>query len=72
MTMIPGDGVGPELMASVKDVFSAAGVPVEFEELFCRFVYEHKMPAAASFSLNPLLAGWHDPKKRLIKEVFIT
>ncbi len=34
--MIPGDGVGPELMSSVKDVFSAAGVPVDFEELFCR------------------------------------
>lgn len=33
-TMIPGDGVGPELMQSVKDVFSAAGVPVDFEELF--------------------------------------
>lgn len=25
ITMIPGDGVGPELMADVKDVFSAAG-----------------------------------------------
>ncbi len=36
-TMIPGDGVGPELMASVKDVFSEAGVPVEFEELFIRY-----------------------------------
>jgi len=31
VTMIPGDGVGPELMSSVKDVFSAAGVPVDFE-----------------------------------------
>ena len=37
-TLIPGDGVGPELMASVKDIFSAIGVPVEFEELFLRFV----------------------------------
>ena len=33
VTMIPGDGVGPELMASVKTVFKAAQVPVEFEEL---------------------------------------
>ncbi|XP_053314005.1 isocitrate dehydrogenase [NAD] subunit beta, mitochondrial isoform X2 [Spea bombifrons] len=32
VTMIPGDGVGPELMHSVKEVFKAADVPVEFEE----------------------------------------
>lgn len=33
---IPGDGVGPELMHSVKDVFQAAGVPVKFEEIYLR------------------------------------
>ncbi|XP_069488520.1 isocitrate dehydrogenase [NAD] subunit beta, mitochondrial isoform X1 [Ambystoma mexicanum] len=32
VTMIPGDGVGPELMQSVKDVFKAADVPVVFDE----------------------------------------
>uniref|UniRef100_A0A8C5Q197 Isocitrate dehydrogenase [NAD] subunit, mitochondrial n=1 Tax=Leptobrachium leishanense TaxID=445787 RepID=A0A8C5Q197_9ANUR len=32
VTMIPGDGVGPELMHSVREVFKAADVPVEFEE----------------------------------------
>ncbi|XP_040275381.1 isocitrate dehydrogenase [NAD] subunit beta, mitochondrial isoform X1 [Bufo bufo] len=32
VTMIPGDGVGPELMHSVKEVFKAADVPVEFDE----------------------------------------
>lgn len=31
VTMIPGDGVGPELMTSVRDVLSAAGAPVDFE-----------------------------------------
>ena len=31
--MIPGDGVGPELMTSVDLVFKAAGVPVKFEEV---------------------------------------
>ena len=36
VTLIPGDGVGPELMLSVKEVFKAAGVPVVFEELFIR------------------------------------
>ncbi|CAH1784854.1 unnamed protein product [Owenia fusiformis] len=34
VTMVPGDGVGPELMASVREVFTAAGVPVDFEEVF--------------------------------------
>ncbi|ESN90640.1 hypothetical protein HELRODRAFT_185220 [Helobdella robusta] len=34
VTLIPGDGVGPELMTSVKDVFSAIGVPVDFEEIY--------------------------------------
>ncbi|NXD55774.1 IDH3B dehydrogenase, partial [Corvus moneduloides] len=30
--MLPGDGVGPELMHSVKEVFKAGGVPVVFDE----------------------------------------
>ncbi|XP_033633413.1 isocitrate dehydrogenase [NAD] subunit beta, mitochondrial-like [Asterias rubens] len=34
VTLIPGDGVGPELMQSVREVFKGAGVPVDFEELF--------------------------------------
>ncbi|BFZ20268.1 hypothetical protein BsWGS_23307 [Bradybaena similaris] len=34
VTLIPGDGVGPELMGGVREVFKAAGVPVKFEELF--------------------------------------
>ena len=33
-TLIPGDGVGPELCASVKEVIQAMGSPIEFEELF--------------------------------------
>ncbi|RWS16511.1 putative isocitrate dehydrogenase [NAD] subunit beta-like protein, partial [Dinothrombium tinctorium] len=33
-TLIPGDGVGPELCVAVKEVFAAMSVPVEFEELF--------------------------------------
>ncbi|TSK72025.1 P2X purinoceptor 4 [Bagarius yarrelli] len=32
VTMVPGDGVGPELMMAVKEVFKGADVPVEFEE----------------------------------------
>ncbi|KAI9224244.1 hypothetical protein BC828DRAFT_344055 [Blastocladiella britannica] len=33
VTLIPGDGVGNEMAASVRSVFSAAGVPVEWDQL---------------------------------------
>ncbi|XP_050310079.1 isocitrate dehydrogenase [NAD] subunit beta, mitochondrial [Anthonomus grandis grandis] len=33
-TLIPGDGVGPELVYSVQEVFKAAGVPVDWETYF--------------------------------------
>ncbi|RZC36605.1 isocitrate dehydrogenase [NAD] subunit beta, mitochondrial [Asbolus verrucosus] len=33
-TLIPGDGVGPELVYSVQEVFKSAGVPVDFEAYF--------------------------------------
>ncbi|GAA5809219.1 isocitrate dehydrogenase (NAD(+)) idh1 [Mucor flavus] len=32
VTMIPGDGIGQEIAMSVKDVFKACNVPVEFEQ----------------------------------------
>lgn len=31
--MLPGDGIGPEMMNYVKEVFRYAGVPVDFEEI---------------------------------------
>ena len=31
VTMIPGDGVGPELMDSVKEVLTSIGAPIDFE-----------------------------------------
>ncbi|KAK2171578.1 hypothetical protein NP493_1041g01080 [Ridgeia piscesae] len=33
VTALPGDGVGPELFASIKEVFTASRVPVDFEEM---------------------------------------
>ncbi|CAB3227660.1 unnamed protein product [Arctia plantaginis] len=33
-TLIPGDGVGPELVYSVQEVFKAADIPVDFETFF--------------------------------------
>jgi isocitrate dehydrogenase (NAD+) len=32
VTLIPGDGIGPEIMAAVKDVFGALQAPIEWEE----------------------------------------
>nr|XP_045603597.1 isocitrate dehydrogenase [NAD] subunit gamma, mitochondrial-like isoform X2 [Procambarus clarkii] len=33
VTMLPGDGIGPEMMGYVKNIFRYAGVPVDFEEI---------------------------------------
>ncbi|XP_065883278.1 isocitrate dehydrogenase [NAD] subunit gamma, mitochondrial-like [Dysidea avara] len=33
ITLIPGDGIGPELAVSLKEVFRHANVPVDFEEI---------------------------------------
>ncbi|KAK1320870.1 hypothetical protein QJS10_CPA03g00417 [Acorus calamus] len=33
-TLFPGDGIGPEIAESVKQVFTAADVPIEWEEHF--------------------------------------
>ena len=33
VTMLPGDGIGPEMMGYVKEVFKCAGAPVDFETI---------------------------------------
>ncbi|THV08493.1 hypothetical protein K435DRAFT_740621 [Dendrothele bispora CBS 962.96] len=33
VTLIPGDGIGPEISKSVKDIYAAAGVPIQWEEV---------------------------------------
>ncbi|XP_001600501.1 isocitrate dehydrogenase [NAD] subunit gamma, mitochondrial [Nasonia vitripennis] len=33
VTLLPGAGIGPELMGYVKEIFKYAGVPVDFEEI---------------------------------------
>lgn len=33
VTLIPGDGVGPEMVTAVQDIFRYMGAPVDFEEL---------------------------------------
>ena len=31
VTLIPGDGIGPEISAAVQEIFDAAGAPVDWE-----------------------------------------
>jgi len=38
-TLIPGDGVGPEMVNAVEEVFKAAGVPMDFEVFFLSEVH---------------------------------
>ncbi|KAG9509066.1 Isocitrate dehydrogenase [NAD] subunit gamma, mitochondrial, partial [Fragariocoptes setiger] len=33
VTMLPGDGIGPEMMRHVKTIFKVGGMPVDFEEI---------------------------------------
>lgn len=33
MTLIPGDGIGPEISAAVQQIFQAANVPIEWESV---------------------------------------
>ena len=33
VTLVPGDGIGPELMLCVREIYKQLGVPVEFEEI---------------------------------------
>jgi len=32
-TLIPGDGIGPEISAAVQQIFAAANVPIEWESV---------------------------------------
>jgi isocitrate dehydrogenase (NAD+) len=33
VTLVPGDGVGPELMLCVREMYKQIGAPIEFEEV---------------------------------------
>ncbi|KAI3414238.1 putative isocitrate dehydrogenase [NAD] subunit beta, mitochondrial [Globodera pallida] len=41
-TLIPGDGVGPELVYAVQDIVKSTGIPIEFEEVFLSEVYHSR------------------------------
>ena len=48
--MMPGDGIGPEMMGYVKEVFSLVGAPVDFEEI--KMDPNTGMAKSVSFSSN--------------------
>lgn len=41
-TLVPGDGVGPELCQVVLDVFKSVGVPLDFEEHYLTELYTRR------------------------------
>ena len=58
--MIPGDGVGPEMMDSVQDVLKAIGAPIDFEvhhlsEVKCVRVHLQLASEANSYSIADTL-----------------
>ncbi|CAA0829732.1 Isocitrate dehydrogenase [Striga hermonthica] len=53
-TLFPGDGIGPEIAASVKQVFKVADVPIEWEE---HFVGSEIDPCTQSFLTRESLAS---------------
>jgi isocitrate/isopropylmalate dehydrogenase len=36
VSLIPGDGVSPELLNPVEEVFKQCGIPIDFEEHYLR------------------------------------
>jgi len=54
VTMIPGDGVGPELMDSVQSVIKAVGAPIDFESLHFSEV-QHRISASLDQVQNSLI-----------------
>ncbi|HEY4741775.1 MAG TPA: isocitrate dehydrogenase (NAD(+)) [Candidatus Acidoferrales bacterium] len=42
VTLIPGDGIGPEVAAAVKDILAATGVQIDWEEIPARADFERR------------------------------
>ena len=42
ITLIPGDGIGPEVSAAVKKIISAAGVDIAWDEIAARAEIERR------------------------------
>ncbi|KAJ7376590.1 Isocitrate dehydrogenase [NAD] subunit alpha, mitochondrial [Desmophyllum pertusum] len=65
VTLIPGDGIGPEISNAVKTVFAAAKVPVEWEEVTVTPIVlpdgKTTIPPAAINSMNKNKIGLKGP-----------
>jgi isocitrate dehydrogenase (NAD+) len=65
VTLIPGDGIGPEISASVQKIFSAAGVPIQWESVDVTPVRgpdgKFGIPQAAIDSVNKHQVGLKGP-----------
>ena len=65
VTLIPGDGIGPEISASVQKIFGAAGVPIDWEPVDVTPVKgpdgTFSIPQAAIDSVNKNTIGLKGP-----------
>ncbi|XP_067056962.1 isocitrate dehydrogenase [NAD] subunit alpha, mitochondrial-like [Acropora muricata] len=65
VTLIPGDGIGPEISNAVKNVFAAAEVPIEWEEVTVTPILlpdgKTTIPPAAINSMNKNKIGLKGP-----------
>ena len=56
ITLIPGDGIGPEISTSVVDIFEAAKIPVQWEKVLCGLDHFNEtgelIPEAVNESIN--------------------
>ena len=62
VTLIPGDGIGPEISASVKKIFEAGRVPIQWEEVNVTPIRDEKtgkmiLPAQLYESMNRTKVG---------------
>jgi isocitrate dehydrogenase (NAD+) len=65
VTLIPGDGIGPEISDAVERIFAASGAPIEFEPVDVTPVMgldgRTQIPAAAIESVNTNKIGLKGP-----------
>ncbi|RHZ80403.1 hypothetical protein Glove_136g140 [Diversispora epigaea] len=55
VTLIPGDGIGPEISESVKRIYRAAGVPIEWESVSVTPVLKKGKTAIPDEALNSIM-----------------
>ena len=64
-TLIPGDGIGPEISAAVAKIFDAAGAPIDWEERDVYAIQEPDgswvLPEPARESINKNKVGLKGP-----------